>query len=72
MNRPAYLESLRAQGLANAHAAVAVVREWGGAMERSQLRRQRLGRGADRATRTGLLVRQGSRYVLVEPLTANP
>lgn len=69
MNRSDYLAEQRAQGAANAHAAVAAVREWGGCLERTVLRRLRLGRGANRATRARLLVRQGSRYVLPDPLT---
>lgn len=72
MKRADYLAEARAQGMANAYAAVQAAREWGGALERAVLRRLRLGRGANRATRARLLVRQGSRYVLPDPLTANP
>ena len=72
MKRDDYLAEARAQGTANAYAAVQAVREWGGALERTVLRRLRLGRGANRATRARLLVRQGSRYVLPNSLTANP
>lgn len=68
MNRLDYLANVRAQGTANAHAAVAEVRRWGGAVERRQLRRARLGRGADRAVRFRLLIRQGQRYVLPDHL----
>lgn len=63
--RAEYIAGMIAQGTANAHAAVGMVREWGGACERSTMRRNRLGRGADRAVRMRLLVRQGSRYVLM-------
>lgn len=72
MTRADYLAELRAQGAANAHAAVATVREWGGCLERAVLRRLRLGRGAARAVQARLLIRQGSRFVLPDPLTVNP
>lgn len=64
-NRSEYIAGMVAQGTANAHAAVGMVREWGGACDRSTMRRNRLGRGADRAVRMRLLARQGSRYVLL-------
>ncbi len=64
MDKVTHLASLRAQGVANQFAAERLVEEHGGACDRVQLRRQRLGRGADRAVRAGLLIRQGARYVL--------
>ena len=64
MKRPDYLTGARSQGIANAHAAVAEVRRWGGSMERVQLRALRLGRGADRAVRCRMLIRNDGHFCL--------
>lgn len=66
--RADYLAQMAAQATANEHAAVAKVREWGGAASRHTLARSRLARGARRAVQLRLLVRQGSRFVLPDPL----
>jgi hypothetical protein len=60
---------MRAQGLANAHAAVAEVRRWGGACTLRQLRDQRLGRGGQRAVRMGLLCKNSTGFTLTDPMT---
>lgn len=59
---------MRAQGLANAHAAVAEVRRWGGAANLRHLRSMRLGRGAVRAVRMGLLIRNSTGFTLTDPM----
>jgi hypothetical protein len=68
MPRAEYLAQMAAQATANEHAAVAKVREWGGAATRHTLAQSRLARGARRAVQLHLLVRQGSRFVLPDPL----
>lgn len=66
--RADYLAQMAAQATANEHAAVAKVREWGGAAHLRTLASHRLARGARRAAQLGLLIRQGARFVLIEPL----
>lgn len=56
----------RAQGLANAHSAVALVREWGGALPLLEMQARGLGRGAKRAVKLGLLVKNRAAFVLNE------
>lgn len=68
MPRAEYLAQMAAQATANEHAAVAKVREWGGAASRHTLAKNRLARGARRAVHLSLLVQQGSRFVLPDPL----
>ena len=69
MNRAEHLASIKAQGLANAHAAVATVSEWGGAADIAILRRARQGRGAQRAVNLGLLVKCDGSFRPNQPIT---
>jgi hypothetical protein len=69
VNREEHIAALKAQGSANAHAAVAKVREWGGAADIAILRHSRLGRGAARAVKLGLLVKSDGWFRLNQPIT---
>lgn len=68
MPRADYLALMAAQATANELAAVATVREWGGAAHVRTLANHRLARGARRAAQLRLLIRQGPRFVLPDPL----
>ncbi len=65
----AHREKQVAQGIINAHAAVARVREWGGALSLADLRAVGLGNGARRAVKMDLLVRVRGGFRLNEGLT---
>jgi len=65
--RAEHREKMKAQGVANAHAAVAMVHEWGGMLPFHELQAKRLGNGAKRAVKLGLLVKVNrGQYVLPE------
>lgn len=59
-------EKQKAKGVANAHAATALVRQWGGALPLNEMRANGLGRGAKRAVKMGLLVKNRAAFVLNE------
>jgi hypothetical protein len=71
--KPAAKTTLRekkvAQGVTNAHAAAARVREWGGALSYADLKLVGLGSGARRAVKMELLVRVRGGFRLNEGLT---
>jgi hypothetical protein len=59
-------EKQKAQGIANTYAAVDLVRTWGGSLPLSAMRGRQLGRGAKRAVKMGLLVKNRTAFVLNE------
>jgi hypothetical protein len=59
-------EQQKAKGIANAHAATDLVRQWGGSLPLHEMQAKRLGRGAKRAVKMGLLVKNRAAFVLNE------